>query len=119
MLDTIQFKLVLLMYVKMITLVLLTKIHNGLGFTIYNYGGENMNINSRYKRVIFALLMAFSMSCFITFILISISNGYNSLFLSTWLKTWSQAFVCAFFGAYYFPVIIQKILNKINFVESH
>jgi hypothetical protein len=63
--------------------------------------------------------MAFCMSVFISFILVSINWGDNSVFLATWLKVWSQAFVCALFGAYFFPVLIQKnIMSKINFVEK-
>ena len=75
-----------------------------------------MKIHQKYKRVVFAIFMAFCMSLFITFILISLSNGYNEKFLSTWLKTWCEAFVCAFFGAYYFPVLINKfVMSKIKF----
>ncbi|HWK23101.1 MAG TPA: DUF2798 domain-containing protein [Ureibacillus sp.] len=77
-----------------------------------------MKINQKYKRAIFALLMAFCMSVFISFILVSLNNGYNAEFFSAWLKTWCEAFVCAFFGAYYFPVVINKFLmNKIPFEE--
>ncbi|MEI4529264.1 DUF2798 domain-containing protein [Priestia megaterium] len=60
--------------------------------------------------------MAFSISLFISFILVSINFGYNGKFLHTWLKIWSQALICAFIGAYFFPRGIQKIINKINFV---
>lgn len=78
-----------------------------------------MNISSKYKRIIFAVCMAFCMSVFISFILVSINWGYNHEFLAAWLKVWSQAFVCALFGAYFFPIFIQKnIMNKINFVEE-
>lgn len=78
-----------------------------------------MMISSKYKRIIFACCMAFCMSVFISFILVSINWGYNSEFLATWLKIWSLAFVCALFGAYFFPVLIQKyIMSKINFVEK-
>ncbi|WP_261380695.1 DUF2798 domain-containing protein [Neobacillus bataviensis] len=62
--------------------------------------------------------MAFSMSFFISLILILINRGYDGTFLHAWLKTWSQAFICAFFGAYFFPRVIQKIMKKINFVEK-
>jgi len=76
-----------------------------------------INIHIKYKNIIFAALMAFSMSIFITFILVSINNGYNETFLSTWFRTWSHAFICAFFGAYFFPRVIKKLMRKINFVE--
>ncbi|WP_419881509.1 DUF2798 domain-containing protein [Peribacillus sp. B-H-3] len=62
--------------------------------------------------------MAFSMSCFISFILVSINRGYDQTFLPVWLKTWSQAFICAFFGAYFFPMVIHQIMRKINFIEK-
>lgn len=58
------------------------------------------------------------MSIFISFILVSINFGYSHTFLLTWLKIWSQAFICAFFGAYFFPRIIQKMMNKIIFIEK-
>lgn len=78
-----------------------------------------MKINSKFQRIIFAICMAFCMSTFISFILVSINWGYNQAFLSRWLKIWSQAFVCALFGAYFFPILIQKlIMNKINFIEK-
>ncbi|MEH7413669.1 DUF2798 domain-containing protein, partial [Neobacillus drentensis] len=51
------------------------------------------------------------MSIFITFILVSINNGYDKSFLSKWFKTWAQAFFCAFFGAYFFPRVIQKFMR--------
>jgi len=62
--------------------------------------------------------MACSLSLFISFILISINNGYTNTFLTSWLKTWLQAFIFAFFGAYFFPRVIQKLMRKINFVEK-
>ncbi|SER93154.1 Protein of unknown function [Gracilibacillus ureilyticus] len=62
--------------------------------------------------------MAFSMSFFISFILVSINQGYDHRFVVTWLRTWSQAFVCAFFGAYFFPKVIHLIMGKINFTEK-
>jgi hypothetical protein len=77
-----------------------------------------INVNEKYRNVIFAALMAFSMSIFISFILVSINFGYSNTFLITWLKIWSQAFVCAFFGAYFFPRVILQIMGKINFVEK-
>ncbi|GMK37275.1 hypothetical protein PCCS19_03280 [Paenibacillus sp. CCS19] len=79
-----------------------------------------MKINLKYKSIVFAFLMAFSMSLFISFILSSINLGYSdsSLFLHSWLKTWSQAFICAFFGAYFFPKGIQRVMKKIHFVDK-
>jgi cytochrome bd-type quinol oxidase subunit 2 len=77
-----------------------------------------INIDIKYKNIIFAALMAFSMSIFITFILVSINSGYDKTFLPTWFRTWTQAFICAFFGAYFFPRVIQKLIRKINFVEK-
>lgn len=77
-----------------------------------------ININARYRNIIFAFFMAFSMSFFISFILVSIDNGYDHRFVVTWLRTWSQAFICAFFGAYFFPKVIQRLLRGINFIEK-
>jgi Protein of unknown function (DUF2798) len=62
--------------------------------------------------------MALSISLFVSFVLVSINFGYDNTFLHTWLKIWSQAFICAFLGAYFFPRVIQKIMEKINFVEK-
>lgn len=74
-----------------------------------------MKINIRYKRAIFALLMSFSISLLISFILVSINVGYNSIFLQAWLRNWGLAFLFAFIGAYFFPPVIQKIMLQINF----
>jgi hypothetical protein len=77
-----------------------------------------MKINVKYRNIIYPCLMAFCMSIFISFILVSINRGYDHQFLSAWLKTWSQAFTCAFFGAYFFPRVIQQIMRRLNFVEK-
>lgn len=77
-----------------------------------------MKINIKYKNIIFVFMMAFSMSLFVSFMLVSINFGYSSKFLGTWLKMWSEAFVCAFIGAYFFPKIIQKVMKKITFIEA-
>lgn len=77
-----------------------------------------IKLNVKYKNIIFAFLMAFSMSTFITFVLVSLNTGYTQEFLSVWIKTWSQAFFCAFFGAYFFPIVIKQVMKKINFVEN-
>ncbi|WP_413382483.1 DUF2798 domain-containing protein [Alkalihalobacillus sp. 1P02AB] len=61
--------------------------------------------------------MAFSMSLFITFILVSLNFGFSNTFLLTWLKLWPQAFICAFFGAFFFPKLIHQLIKKINFIE--
>lgn len=74
-----------------------------------------MKINIIYKRAIFALLMSFSISLLISFILVSINVGYNSIFLQAWLRNWGLAFLIAFIGAYFFPPVIQKIMLQINF----
>ncbi|MGJ9460672.1 DUF2798 domain-containing protein [Oceanobacillus sp. CF4.6] len=47
--------------------------------------------------------MSFSMSLFISFIMVSINVDYNSLFLQERLKTLGMAFMIAYFGAYFFP----------------
>ncbi|MDT2045527.1 hypothetical protein CHN50_06420 [Priestia aryabhattai] len=77
-----------------------------------------MRIHIRYKRIIFAFCMALSISCFVSFMLVSINFGYNDTFMQTWLKIWSEAFVCAFFGSYFFPIGINKLMSKIQFVEK-
>lgn len=78
-----------------------------------------MKINVKYKNVLFAFLMSFSLSLIISFVLASINVGYNSLFLQAWLKNWGMAFVIAYFGARYLPLFIHVIFTKITFEESH
>ena len=77
-----------------------------------------MSINVKYRNIIFAFLMALSMSFFVSFVLVSLNFGYGDTFLHIWLRMWLEAFICAFFGAYFFPRVIQKIMRKINFVEK-
>lgn len=76
-----------------------------------------MKINSKYRNTTYAFLSAFSMSLFISFIIVSINYGYSSEFLPRWLKIWPQAFVCAFVGSFFLPKIVQRIMNKIEFIE--
>ncbi|KMY51399.1 DUF2798 domain-containing protein [Peribacillus loiseleuriae] len=76
-----------------------------------------MKINSKYRNTTYRFLSAFSMSLFMSFMIVSINYGYNSEFLPRWLKIWPLAFVCAFVGSFFLPKIVQRIMSKIEFIE--
>lgn len=75
-------------------------------------------INKKYKRTLTIFFSAIVMSAFMSFTLVSINMGYNSMFLKTWMKMWSQAFLCAFLAAYFIPQVINYLVSKIKFVET-
>lgn len=75
-------------------------------------------INKKYERTLTIFLSAAAMAFFISFVLVSINTGYNSMFFKTWMKMWGQAFLCAFLAAYFLPKGIKYLMGKISFVET-
>ena len=77
-----------------------------------------MVINKKYERTLTIFFSAAAMTFFISFVLVSINTGYNSMFFKAWMKTWSQAFICAYLAAYFLPKGIKYLMGKIEFVET-
>ena len=75
-------------------------------------------INKKYERTLTIFFSAVCMTFFISFVIVSLNTGYNSMFFKTWMKTWGQAFLCAFLAAYFLPKGIKYLMGKINFVET-
>jgi hypothetical protein len=81
-------------------------------------GGCNLKIDKKYEPIVFTFFMAFGMSIFISFVLVSVNFGYSTIFLKIWMKIWSEAFVCAFPVAYFLPKGIRTLMKIITFVEG-
>lgn len=77
-----------------------------------------LKINKKYENLVFTFLMAFGMSCLISFFMMLVNIGFSSFELLKWLKSWGIAFVFAFPAAYFFPRVIRKFMRRIRFVES-
>ncbi|GED69761.1 hypothetical protein BRE01_34630 [Brevibacillus reuszeri] len=77
-----------------------------------------LKINKKYEHVLFTFFMAFGMSCLISFFMMAVNFGFNSLLLEKWLHAWPMAFALAFPCAYFLPKAIRKLMKKITFVES-
>jgi hypothetical protein len=81
-------------------------------------GGCNLKIDKKYELIVFTFFMAFGMSIFISFVLVSVNFGYSTDFLKIWMRIWSEAFVCAFPVAYFLPKGIRILMKTITFVED-
>ncbi|MED4753542.1 DUF2798 domain-containing protein [Brevibacillus choshinensis] len=77
-----------------------------------------MKINKKYENIVFTFLMAFGMSCLISFFMMLITLGFSHFVFLNWLKSWGIAFLFAFPAAYFFPRVIRKVMRTITFVES-
>ncbi|WNC16302.1 DUF2798 domain-containing protein [Brevibacillus brevis] len=77
-----------------------------------------MKLHKKYEQLVFTFIMAFGMSCIISFFMMLINFGFNSMLLGKWLKAWPLAFLFAFPCAYFFPRFIRKLMGKITFVEG-
>lgn len=77
-----------------------------------------LKINKKYENIVFTFIMAFGMSCLISFFMMLINLGFSQFVFLNWLKSWEIAFVFAFPAAYFFPRVIRKVMRKITFVES-
>ncbi|MBD3919733.1 DUF2798 domain-containing protein [Paenibacillus sp. PR3] len=75
-----------------------------------------MKLNKKYEYILFTFLMAFGMSCIISFFNCVINVGFHEVFLEKWLAAWRNSFVIAFPAAYILPKGIRKLMKKVRFV---
>ncbi|MCG5251626.1 DUF2798 domain-containing protein [Brevibacillus agri] len=77
-----------------------------------------VKIPKKYEAIVFTFLMALGMSCILSFFMMLVNFGFNSMLLERWLKAWPMAFSLAFPAAYFWPKAIRRLMKKITFVES-
>ncbi len=66
------------------------------------------NMNSKFK---FALVMAFIVTSYISFILVSINAGFREGFLLLWLRSWCIAYILAVPSLIFIPPFIKQKLK--------
>ncbi|MGG2917901.1 MULTISPECIES: DUF2798 domain-containing protein [Brevibacillus] len=77
-----------------------------------------VKINKKYEHILFTFLMALGMSCLLSFFMMLVNFGFDSMLLTRWLKAWPMAFSLAFPVAYFLPKGIRLLMKKITFVEG-
>lgn len=71
-------------------------------------------IHSKYKKIVFPVIMAFFMSCIMSFVITLFNLGFVDELITIWLRSWLFAFIVALPTIIVISPIVHKITERLT-----
>lgn len=72
------------------------------------------SIGAKYSGILMCFLIAVAMSCFMSFAMTLLHQGFGKAFFGVWLRSWGVGFMVGFPAALFVVPIVKKFVEFIT-----